>query len=72
MTSNRQNATIDEHNLENVHNFIYVDGNEFDKIKRRIQFTNRAFYMILLIIKASCIHREAKLRAYKTDIKHRP
>jgi endonuclease/exonuclease/phosphatase family metal-dependent hydrolase/ribosomal protein S28E/S33 len=71
----RQNLTVADYNFENVENFVYLgtniskDGNETEEIKRRILLANKTYYWILPIIRNKDVHRNAKLRIYKSIIR---
>lgn len=43
---NRQNITIDDHNLESMDHFIYMesnDGSELNEIRRRLMLGNKTY-----------------------------
>lgn len=75
LTSTRKNITIEEYNLENVGNFICIgvqlmkDGNEVDKIKSSNQLSNKAFYSVLPISKASCAYGETRFPEHEMIIR---
>lgn len=70
-----QNITIGDYNFEVVDNFSYLgsnmtaDNEEAQEILKRIATSNRMFYSMLPIMKSRNIHRNVKLRLYKTLIR---
>lgn len=70
-----QNITIGNYNFEVVNNFTYLGSNitanndEGQEVQKRVAAGNRAYYSMLPIIKSRSIHRNVKLRLYKTLIR---
>lgn len=70
-----QNIALANHNLEVVSDFTYLGSNvnsQNDKnqeIQKRIAIGNRTLHSLIPILKSRNIHRDVKLRLYKTLIR---
>lgn len=66
---------INNTEIEIVDRFVYLgstltrDNNEMAEIKRRLWLANRAYYSMLNLFKSRTLHRESKLRIYKTIVR---
>lgn len=72
---NRAARMVVEDNIESVDQFVYLGvelnsaGTEDGEIRRRITIANKAYFAMSHVLKSKNVHRNNKLRVYKTIIR---
>jgi hypothetical protein len=69
-----QQLVIGDHSIEVVDRFVYLgscitdDNNEYKEIQRMLMLANKAYFLLVEVMRSGDIHRKTKIMLYKTLI----
>jgi hypothetical protein len=70
-----QQLRIDDQNIQAVDSFVYLgscitkDNDEYIEIQRRLKLANKAYFLLLAVLRCKDIHTKTKVMLYKTLIR---